>query len=125
MSTNGTQLYKLLKTWTSLEIEIKANDKKNYYNKMETSKMTDSFNKLEIRLEQLTKLVSKKQEKVIDKMIIDNHEFQRLFKISPGTAANLREQGLIAYSQIKNKIVYRIEDINTLLDNNYRSIKKQ
>jgi hypothetical protein len=92
---------------------------------METSKMTDSFNKLEIRLEQLTKLVSKKQEKVIDKMIIDNHEFQRLFKISPGTAANWREQGLIAYSQIKNKIVYRIEDINTLLDNNYRSIKKQ
>ena len=86
--------------------------------------MTDSFNKLEIRLEQLTKLVSKKQEKVIDKMIIDNHEFQRLFKISPGTAANWREKGLIAYSQINNKIVYKIEDINKMLDAHYRPFKK-
>ncbi len=85
----------------------------------------DSLNNIEKSLEELTKLVTKKQEKVFDKVIIDNDEFQRLFKISPGTAANWREQGLIAYSQIKNKIVYRIEDINTLLDNNYRSIKKQ
>ena len=47
--------------------------------------------------------------------LIDNDEFQRLFKISPGTAANWREKGLIAYSQINNKIVYKIEDINKML----------
>ena len=84
----------------------------------------DSLNNIEKRLEELTKLVNKKQEKVFDKVIIDNDEFQRLFKISPGTAANWREKGLIAYSQINNKIVYKIEDINKMLDDNYRPFKK-
>ncbi len=81
--------------------------------------------KIEKRLEELTSLVSKKQERIFDKVIIDNDEFQRLFKISPGTAANWREKGLIAYSQINNKIVYKIEDINKMLDDNYRPFKKE
>ena len=85
----------------------------------------DSLNNIENRLDELTKLVTKKQEKVFEKVIIDNDEFQRLFKISPGTAANWREKGLIAYSQMNNKIVYKIEDINKMLDNNYRPFKKQ
>jgi hypothetical protein len=80
--------------------------------------------KIEKRLEELTSLVFKKQERIFDKVIIDNDEFQRLFKISPGTAANWREKGLIAYSQINNKIVYKIEDINKMLDDNYRPFKK-
>ncbi|MBC5839301.1 helix-turn-helix domain-containing protein [Flavobacterium muglaense] len=80
--------------------------------------------KIEKRLDELTSLVSKKQERIFDKVIIDNDEFQRLFKISPGTAANWREKGLIAYSQINNKIVYKIEDINKMLDDNYRPFKK-
>lgn len=85
----------------------------------------DSLNNIENRLEELTKLVTIKQEKIFDKVFIDNDDFQRLFKISPGTAANWREKGLIAYSQMNNKIVYKIQDINTMLDNNYRPFKKQ
>lgn len=84
----------------------------------------DSLNNIEKRLEDLTKLVTKKQENVFEKVIIDNDEFQRLFKISPGTASNWREKGLIAYSQINNKIVYKIQDINKMLDDNYRPFKK-
>lgn len=84
----------------------------------------ENLKNIEKRLEELTRLVTKKQEKFFDKVIIDNEEFQRLFKISPGTAANWREQGLIAYSQINNKIVYKIKDINKMLDDNYRSFKK-
>ena len=84
----------------------------------------DSLNNIEKRLEELTKLVTKKQEKVFDKVIIDNDEFQRLFRISPNTADNWRKQGLIAYSQINNKIVYKIEDINLMLDKHYRPFKK-
>lgn len=90
--------------------------------------MNDAFQKnlknIEQRLEELTELVTKKQQRIFEKVIIDNEEFQRLFKISPGTAANWREQGLIAYSQINNKIVYKIEDINKMLDANYRPFKK-
>ncbi len=84
----------------------------------------ESLSNIEKRLEDLTNLVTKKQEKLFDKVIIDNDEFQRLFKISPGTAANWREKGLIAYSQINNKIVYKIEDINKMLNDNYRPFKK-
>ena len=84
----------------------------------------DSLNNIENRLDELTKLVAKKQEKIFDKVFIDNDDFQKLFKISPGTAANWREKGLIAYSQMNNKIVYKIQDINKMLDNNYRPFKK-
>ena len=84
----------------------------------------DSLNNIEKRLEDLTKLITKKQERVFDKVFIDNDEFQRLFKISPGTASNWREKGLIAYSQMNNKIVYKIEDVNKMLDDNYRPFKK-
>ncbi|MDK2772561.1 MAG: helix-turn-helix domain-containing protein [Flavobacterium sp.] len=84
----------------------------------------ESLSNIEKRLEELTQVVTKKQERIFEKVIIDNDEFQKLFKISPGTAANWREKGLIAYSQINNKIVYKIEDINKMLDDNYRPFKK-
>jgi hypothetical protein len=84
----------------------------------------ESLENIEARLKTITDLITKKQEKFFDKVFIDNDEFQRLFKISPGTAANWREKGLIAYSQINNKIVYKIEDINKMLDDNYRPFKK-
>ena len=84
----------------------------------------ESLDNIEKRLEELTHAVTKKQERIFDKVIIDNDEFQKLFKISPGTAANWREKELIAYSQINNKIVYKIEDINKMLDDNYRPFKK-
>lgn len=84
----------------------------------------ESLSNIEKRLEELTHAVTKKQERIFDKVIIDNDEFQKLFKISPGTAANWREKGLIAYSQINNKIVYKIKDINKMLDDNYRPFKK-
>jgi hypothetical protein len=90
--------------------------------------MSDQFQEclknIEQRLEDLTKVINKKQEKIFDKVIIDNDEFQRLFRISPGTAFNWREQGLIAFSQINSKIVYKIEDVNKMLDDNYRPFKK-
>ena len=86
--------------------------------------LQETLNNIEKRLEELSKIVIKKQENIFEKVIIDNDEFQRLFKISPGTAANWREKGLIAYSQINNKIVYKIEDINKMLDANYRPFKK-
>ena len=48
----------------------------------------ESLSNIEKRLEELTHAVTKKQERIFDKVIIDNDEFQKLFKISPGTAAN-------------------------------------
>lgn len=84
----------------------------------------NSLANIEVRLEELTAIVTKRQESIFNKVIIDNDEFQRLFRISPNTAENWRKQGLIAYIQIKNKIVYKIEDINLMLDKHYRPFKK-
>ncbi|MBC7749020.1 MAG: DNA-binding protein [Methylotenera sp.] len=84
----------------------------------------NSLKSIEKRLEELTAIVSKRQESLFNKVIIDNDEFQRLFKISPNTADNWRKQGIIAFSQMNNKIVYKIEDINLMLDKNYRPFKK-
>jgi hypothetical protein len=85
----------------------------------------ESLKKIEQRLDDLTKLVEDRQVKYLTKPFLDNDEFQRVFRISPGTAANWREQGLIAFSQINNKIIYRIEDVNKMLDDNYRPFKKK
>ena len=85
---------------------------------------TERVQNIEKRLEELTKLIAKKQESIFDKKIIDNDEFQRLFRISPGTASNWRAQGLIAYSQINNKIIYKIDDVIKLIEDNYRPFKK-
>ena len=84
----------------------------------------NSLANIEVRLEELTAIVTKRQESIFNKVIIDNDELQRLFRISPNTAENWRKQGLIAYIQIKNKIVYKIEDINLMLDKHYRPFKK-
>lgn len=84
----------------------------------------NSLNNIEKRLEELTAIVTKKQESIFSKVIIDNDEFQKLFKISPNTADNWRKQGIIAFSQINNKIVYKIKDINLMLDKHYRPFKK-
>lgn len=89
-----------------------------------SNQFQESLKNIEQRLEDLTKVINKKQEKIFDKVIIDNDEFQRLFRISPGTAFNWREQGLIAFSQINSKIVYKIDDVNKMLDDNYRPFKK-
>jgi hypothetical protein len=84
----------------------------------------NSLENIEKRLDELTALVTTKQESIFSKVIIDNDEFQRLFKISPNTAENWRKKGIIAFSQMNNKIVYKIEDINLMLDKHYRPFKK-
>ena len=44
---------------------------------------------------------------------------ERLF-ISPRTLQDYRDNGIIPYTQIAGKILYRLSDINSLLQENYR-----
>ena len=46
----------------------------------------NSLNNIEKRLEELTAIVSKRQENAFNKVIIDHDEFQTLFKISSNTS---------------------------------------
>ena len=44
---------------------------------------------------------------------------ERLF-VSPRTLQDYRDKGIISYTQIAGKILYRLSDINRLLQENYR-----
>lgn len=44
---------------------------------------------------------------------------ERLF-VSPRTLQNYLDKGIIPYTQIAGKILYRLSDINRLLQKNYR-----
>lgn len=48
--------------------------------------------------------------------IIDNQEFLKLMKVSKRTAQTWRDEGLISFSQIGNKIYYKLADIENLLN---------
>jgi|GEM_PF-157728 len=55
---------------------------------------------------------------------VDNQEFVRLMKISKRTAQSWRDEKIIAFSQVGNKIYYKIGDIEELLEKNYHRAYK-
>ena len=55
-------------------------------------------------------------------VFFDNHEFMILMNISKRTAQKWRNKKIIEFSQVGNKIYYRLSDIKKLLNENY--IKK-
>ena len=58
-------------------------------------------------------------------LFLDNNQFIRLMNISKRTAQQWRDNNVIFYSQIGNKIFYRITDIEKLLQDNYIKAKKE
>ena len=55
-------------------------------------------------------------------VFFDNQEFMLLMNISKRTAQEWRNKKIIEFSQVGNKIYYRLKDIKKLLNENY--IKK-
>jgi hypothetical protein len=80
-------------------------------------KLKEIENKLELTIKKLDKL----QGSILEKQIIDNADFIQLMQISNSTAKNWRNKGLIAYAQIENKIYYKIEDIQVMIEKHYKS----
>jgi hypothetical protein len=77
------------------------------------------FKNIEQRLEDLTKVINKKTRKSSIKLLCD--EFQDYSELVL-ERLSIGEQGLIAFSQINSKIVYKIEDVNKMLDDNYQPL---
>ncbi len=67
------------------------------------------------RLDDLFIEVRKKQRTEPDQVWYDNQEFLQIMNISKRTAAYWRTEKVIAYSQVGNKIYYRLSDIMDLL----------
>lgn len=82
-----------------------------------------AIKKIQDKLDILTTKINKLQKNKLDNQIIDNADFLQLMNISSSTAKNWRNKGIIPYSQIVNKIYYKVADIKQLLENNYFSFK--
>ncbi len=54
-----------------------------------------------------------------DDVFFDNGEFMKLMNISKRTAQEWRNKKIIEFSQVGNKIYYRLSDIQKLLNDNY------
>ncbi|MBA4155388.1 helix-turn-helix domain-containing protein [Flavobacterium sp.] len=84
----------------------------------------EQYNELVTRLDfitqQLNSKVSPKKE-----TFLDNQEFLLLLKISKRTAQTWRDEGKISFSQVGNKIYYKLSDVEKLMQENYNKAFKR
>ena len=52
-------------------------------------------------------------------VFLDNEEFIKMLKISRRTAQTWRDEGKISFSQVGNKIYYKISDVEKTMDEYY------
>jgi hypothetical protein len=77
-------------------------------------------NRLDTISQQLNSKVSPKKE-----TFLDNQEFLLLLKISKRTAQTWRDEGKISFSQVGNKIYYKLSDVEKLMQENYNKAFKR
>ena len=75
---------------------------------------TDLMSKLDTIQSQITTKADPKKE-----TFLDNQEFLLLMKISKRTAQTWRDEGKISFSQVGNKIYYKLSDVEKLLQEHY------
>ena len=90
-----------------------------------TEKSQIELREIQEKLKALSERINRIQKEKLQTQIIDNADFIQLMNISNSTARNWRNKGLIAYSQIENKIYYKVSDIKLLLNNHYYPFKFQ
>jgi hypothetical protein len=71
------------------------------------------------RLDEISKKITY-QEKASKVQWIDNSEFLQLMKISRRTAQSYRDNNMIAFAIIGNKIYYKLSDCEELLNRHYK-----
>ena len=52
-------------------------------------------------------------------VFLDNEEFIKMLKISRRTAKTWRDEGKISFSQVGNKIYYKLSDVEKTMDEYY------
>ena len=72
------------------------------------------------RLDEISLTLKQKQRTEPNQIWYDNQEFLQIMNISKRTAAYWRTEKVISYSQVGNKIYYRLSDIEKFLDDHHR-----
>ncbi len=78
----------------------------------------EQYTDLVSRLDEIVNRLNAKNESKKD-TFVDNQEFLLLMKISKRTAQTWRDEGRISFSQVGNKIYYKLSDVEKLLDEYY------
>ena len=84
---------------------------------------SEAFQELVGKIEAINTRLTQK-EKEPKEVWLDNIELMQLLKISKRTAQHYRDDGLLAFSQVGNKIYYRLLDIEALLKSRYKKAFK-
>lgn len=88
----------------------------------------DIFSNMRSMKESMLKIAintSQKQDQFAEDALLNTEEFEVLMKISSSTAYKWREEGIIAFYQIKSKIYYKMKHVNIMLAENYVPSKNE
>ncbi|WP_445957616.1 helix-turn-helix domain-containing protein [Yeosuana sp.] len=84
----------------------------------------DQYQELLGRIDEIKSSITDKSKNPED-AFLDNADFLQLMNISKRTAQSWRDEGKISFSQIGNKIYYRMSDVQALLNKNYNKAFKK
>ena len=85
---------------------------------------SQAFQELVNKLEAINNRLTAKEKEPKEKWL-DNQELMQLLKISKRTAQHYRDSGLISFSQVGNKIYYKLSDVEELLKSHYNKAFKK
>lgn len=80
---------------------------------------SENYKEVLNRLKIIEKIVFKKQKNPSE-VFLDNQEFIRVMNISKRLAQTWRDNGIIGFSSVGNKIYYKMSDIHSMLDKHYK-----
>ena len=80
----------------------------------------EKFNHFIHRMDALSTPLRRKQDKWLD-----NCETCRLLNVSARTMQTYRDTGKLPYSQINNKIYYKVSDVETFMQNHVKNNSKK
>jgi hypothetical protein len=85
---------------------------------------SEVFQELKAELKAIRNRLDEK-EKQPSETWLDNQDVLLLLKISKRTLQNYRDTGLISFSQVGNKIYYKLSDVEDLLSRHYNKAFKK
>jgi len=83
----------------------------------------EMLEKIHKRISDVALNVKTKQHLEPEDVFFDNQEFIQLMNLSKRTSQEWRNNGFIGYSQLGNKIYFRLSDVLQLLHDNYNPKK--
>lgn len=85
---------------------------------------SEAYQEILNKLDEINTRLTAKEKEPKEKWL-DNQELLLLLKISKRTAQHYRDSGLISFSQVGNKIYYRLSDVEILLAKHYIKAHKK